>query len=137
MSFSFLAKVNLPLSHVPVMSVRLLLCCLLWLFNSILFCLVCVIKMFSIFDVECASSPSLESLSYSFVTNALFLQTLVPFSYGLLRNILFFHNHFCHPAVMHGCRDAVSNPWFELQLQKALLKHCKLLRHEYKSGYRT
>lgn len=69
----FLAKVNPPLSfQVPVMSVGLLLCCLLWLFNSILSFLAHVVKMLFILDVECAGSPSVGEPIYSFSVNRLF-----------------------------------------------------------------
>lgn len=47
--------------QVSVMSVGLLLCCLLWLFNSILPFLACVVKMFFILSVEYAGSLLLES----------------------------------------------------------------------------
>lgn len=68
----FLAKVNPPLSfQVPVMSVGLLLCRLLWLFNSILSFLAHVVKMLFILDVECAGSPSVGKPIYSFSVNRL------------------------------------------------------------------
>lgn len=66
------SKSTLPF-EVPVMSVGWLLCCLLWLFNSILSFFAHAVKMLFIFDVECAGKPSVEELSYSFLANTLFI----------------------------------------------------------------